>query len=78
MCFVRVIVSQATAAHELLSNQEETENKVILQSAHAIKTTEGLLILRSFSGETEIMIIEISHTDTSKHVFVDYGNGKNR
>ena len=41
MCFVRVIASQATTGHELLSNQEEAENKVILQSAHVIKTTEG-------------------------------------
>ena len=73
-----MIASQSTTVHELLSNQEEAENKVILQSAHAIKTTEGLIILRSFSSETEIMIIEISHIDTSKHVFVDYGNGKNR
>ena len=47
-------------------------------SANAIKTTEGLIILWSFSGETEIIIIAISHIDTSEHVLVDYGNGKNR
>ena len=52
--------------------------KMIVHSAHAIKTTEGLIILRSFSGETDIMIIAKSHIDTSKHVLVDYGNGKNR
>ena len=64
--------------HEQSSNQERAENKVILQSAHAIKATEVLIILRSFSGGTDVMIIAISHIDTSKHVLVDYGNGKNR
>ena len=75
---VWVNASQVTIVDELSSNQEKAENKVIVHSAYAIKTTEGLIMLRSFSGETEIMIIAISHIDTSKHVLVDYGNGKNR
>ena len=51
---------------------------MILHSGHAISTTEGSIILRSSSGDVDVMIIAISLTDTSKHVLVDYGNGKNR
>ena len=75
---MRVNASQVTIVDELSSNQAKAENKVIVHSANAIKTTEGLIILRSFSGESEIMIIAISHIDTSKHVLVDYGKSKNR
>ena len=59
-------------------NQEEADTKVILHSGHAISTTEGSIILRSSSGDVDVMIIAISLIDTSKHVLVDYGNGKNR
>ena len=75
---MRVNASQETTADEVSSNQGKVNNKGIVHSAHAIKTTEGLIILRSFSGETEITIIAISHIDTSKHFLVDYGNGKIR
>ena len=61
---------------ELSSNQEEADTKVILHSRHAISTTEGSIILRSSSGDIDIMIIAISLIDTSKRVLVDYGNGK--
>ena len=61
-----------------MPNQEEADTKVILHSGHAISTTEGSIILRSSSGDVDVMIIAISLTDTSKHVLVDYGNGKNR
>ena len=57
---MRVNVSQETTADEVSSNQGKANNKVIVHSAHTIKTTEGLIILRSFSGETNIMIIAIS------------------
>ena len=59
-------------------NQEEADTKVILHSGHAISTTEGSIILRSSSGDVDVMIIAISLIDTSKHVLVDCGNGKNR
>ena len=57
---VRVNASQETTADEVSSNQGKVNNKGIVHSAHAIKTTEGLIILRSFSRETDIMIIAIS------------------
>ena len=74
---MRVNASQVATVDELSSNQEEADNKVILHSACAIKTTEDSINLWSLSGEADIMIIVISLIDTSKHVLVDYGNGKN-
>ena len=73
---VQVNASQVTTADELSSNQEEADTKVILHSPHPINITEGSIILRSPSGDTD-MIIAISLIDTSKGVLVDYGNGKN-
>ena len=74
---VRVNASQVTIVDELSLNQEEADNKVILHSAYAIKTTEDSINLWSLSGEADVMIIVISLIDTSKRVLVDYGNGKN-
>ena len=51
---------------------------MILHSGHAISTTEGSIIWWSSSGDVDVMIIAISLIDTSKHVLVDYGNGKNK
>ena len=75
---VRVNASQVTTMDELSSNQGEADTKVISYSAHAINTTEGSIILRSTSGDTEIMILAINVIDTSKRVLVDHGNDKNR
>ena len=72
---VRVNASQVTAVNELSSNQEEADTMVLLHSAHAISTAEGSIILRSSSGDIDIMIMAIS---LIKRVLVDYGNGKNR
>ena len=55
--------------------EEKAETKVILYSAHAINIIEGSIILRSTSGDTNI-IIAISLIDTSKRVLIDYGNIK--
>ena len=63
--------SQVTTVDELSSNQEEPDTKVILHSAHAISTTKGSIILRSSSGDNDIMIIAISLIDASKRVLVD-------
>ena len=51
---------------------------MILHSGHAISTTEGSIILRSSSGDVDVMIIAISLIDSSKHVLVDYGMEKIR
>ena len=69
---------KVTTVDKLSLNQENTDDKAILHSAHAIKTSEGYIMLRPLSGENDIMTIPISHIDTSKRVLVDYRNGKNR
>ena len=49
---MRVNASQVTTVDELsLSQEEEADNKVILHSACAIKTTEDSINLWSLSGE---------------------------
>ena len=79
-CFSKedICVQVNASQEQLWTNCCQIKKKQKGDSAHAIKTTEGLILLWSFSGETEIMIIAMSHTDTSEHVLVDYGNGKNR
>ena len=57
---------KVTTVDKLSLNQENTDNKAILHSAHAIKTSEVYIILWPLSGETDIMMIPISHIDTSK------------
>ena len=57
---------KVTTVDKLSLNQENTDNKAILHSAHAIKTSEGYINLWPLSGETDIMMIPISHIDTSK------------
>ena len=75
---MRVNASQVTTVDELSSNQEQADTKVILHSGYTISTTEGSIILRFSSGDTDIMIIAISLIDASKRVLVNYGNRKNR
>ena len=75
---MRVDASQVTTLDELSSNQEEAYTKVILHFRHVINTTEGSIILRSPSGNTDIMIIAISLFVRSKHALVDYENDKIR
>ena len=70
--------SKVTTVEELPSNQEDLVNKVIRHSTYAIKTTEGSIILKYLSGETDIMIIAINLFDSSIRGLIDYGNGKNR
>ena len=65
---MQVNASQVTTVDELLSNQEKVNTKVILHSAHAISTTKVSIILRSSSGDTDIIIIKMSFTDTFKRV----------
>ena len=48
---MRVNASQVTTVDELSLSQEEADNKVILHSACAIKTTEDSINLWSLSGE---------------------------
>jgi len=68
----------STTSIDLSSNQEEADTKVILHCQHAIETTEGSVVLRSPSGDTDIFVLAVSLIDTPEGIYLDYGNGKNR
>ena len=63
--------------HELRSNQEEADTKVILHSINIIRSGHSV-VLRSPSGETGIMVLALALIDDLDKVYFDYGNGKNR
>ena len=75
---LKIEASQVTTAADLTSNQEEADTKVILHCHHSITNTEDPIILRSPSGDTDIMVIAASLIDTPSRIFVDYSNGKTR
>ena len=51
--------------------------KVILHCQHALETTEGTIVIRSPSGDTDIIIIALALLESSR-VFFDNGTGKYR
>ena len=63
----------------LKSNQEEADTKVILHCLDALITPESTVVLRSHSGDTDIMVLAVTLIRNScEHLFIDYGCGKNR
>ena len=66
-------------ATHLKSNQEEADSKVILHCLDALKEPEATVVLRSPSGDTDIMVLAVSLISSSQdRLFIDYENGKNR
>ena len=62
----------------LKPNQEEADSKVILHCLDALKEPEAAVVLRSPSGDTNIMVFAVLLISSSQDwVFIDYGNGKN-
>ena len=61
----------------LKSNQEEADSKVILHCLDALKGPEATVVLRSPSGDTDIMVLTVLLISLSQdRVFIDYGNRK--
>ena len=55
------------------SNQEEADKKVILYCLDALKEPELTVVLRSPSGQTDIMVLAVSLISSSQDwVFIDY------
>ena len=68
----------ANEVQELTSNQEEADTKLILHSLHALASGSSV-ILRSPSGDTDIMVIAFSIIRTdSDRLYVNYGSGQHR
>ena len=63
---------------DLKSNQEEADTKVILHAIHAIKNSSHKVVLRSPSGDTDIIILALALINEQHMVYMDYGNGKRR
>ena len=73
--------SRGTGARTLIKSEqskEEADTKVILHCHHAISNSEGSVILRSPSGDTDILVIAVGLIHSAEIVYIDYGNGKNR
>ena len=62
----------------LNSNQIEADTKIALHCNHALQNVSGLVVVRSPSGDVDIMIILLQLTSSLERVFLDYGTGKNR
>ena len=64
--------------HQLTSNQEEADTKVILHCRDALNTDPGsAVILRSHSGDTDITVLSVSLLyEYKERVFLDCGCGK--
>ena len=76
-CFLFNKNSFHSATH-LKSNQEEADSKVILHFLDALKEPETTVVLRSSTGDTDIVVLAVSLISSSQdQVFTDYGNGKN-
>ena len=61
---------------DLKSNQEEADTKVILHAINAIKNSSHKVVLRSQSGDTDIIISALALINEQHMVYMDYGNGK--
>ena len=72
-----VTVDMIRENQDLRSNQEEADTKVILHTMNILE--EGFtVVLRSPSGDTDIMVLALALINDLTNVFMDYGNGKNR
>ena len=66
-------------SHDLTSNQEEADTKVILHTIHALSETPSLkVVIRSPSADTDIFVIALGVINERNRVYLDYSVGKNR
>ena len=72
-----VIVDVIQENQDLRSNQEEADTKVILHTMNILEE-DFTVVLRSPSGDTDIMVLALALISDLTNVFMDYDNGKNR
>ena len=56
----------------LNSNQIEADTKIALHCNHALQNVSGLVVVRSPSGDVDIMIILLQLISSLERVFLDY------
>ena len=75
----KIIHEAVTIENELCSNQEEAETKVILHSKHAFdRSPEKTVIVRSPSGDIDIIALMIAMFIDHPDFYIDTGGGKYR
>ena len=64
---------------ELCSDQEEADTKIALHVQHALKDSSGPVIMRSPSGDTDILVILLSlFRANDNNFYIDNGHGNSR
>ena len=78
-CCLLINENGSQDVEHLKSNQEEADTKVILHCLDALKTPESTVVLRSHSGDTDIMVLAVTLIrEDCERLFLDYGSGKHR
>ena len=63
----------------LTSNQEEADTKIFLHCAQILKENDtDIVVVRSPSGDTDILVLATALLTTGERVFIDNGTGQNR
>ena len=77
---LKITAESVETEHELVSNQEEADTKIVLHSFHALNRDQvSNIIIRSPSGDIDIIVIIIGLLlDKQTRWFLDTGSGNNR
>ena len=67
-----------TLNDDLRSNQEEADTKVLLHAIQITNSSPFKVIIRSPSGDTDIMVLALALIADQDKVYMDYGSGKRR
>ena len=74
-----ITLSSVSEEQELTSDLEEADTKVVLHCLHALQSTVNVVVVRSTSGDTDIIVLMVSLVrECIKRVFIDTDCNKNR
>ena len=69
---------QVTVLPNLNSDHEEADTKLVVMECAANVTSGESIMVRSPSGDTDILTLFVAHDFIDTKVFIDNGTGKNR
>ena len=73
------VTADTVIESNLKSNQEEADTKVVLHSMAILESTDLDIVLKSPSGDTDILILLLGHIKQERsRIFYDCGSGANR
>ena len=73
------VTSTIVSESQLKSNHEEADTKVVMHVHNILRNSNLSVVLRSTSGDTDILLLLLSMVTTGKErMFYDYGSGKYR